>query len=136
MSIPERLQKLRGRKTLSEFARENRTSPQNIHNYERVRNPSADFLASLAQKGININWVLTGEGPIYLEIKNAKSIALLTSELEKLPQELREVLIEALRTAVQEAGDPPPTYHKLRLASWCQKVLRKAQDEIDRLFDI
>ena len=74
MSIPERLQKLRGDKTLSKFARENQTSPQNVHNYERGRKPSADFLASLASKGININWVLTGEGPIHR--KNAKSITL------------------------------------------------------------
>lgn len=131
MSIPERLQKLRGNKTLSKFARENQTSPQNVHNYERGRKPSADFLASLASKGININWVLTGEGPIQIK-KNAKSITLLTSELEKLPEEFRE----ALHVAVQEAGHPPPANRKLRLASWCQKVLRKAQDEIDRLFDI
>lgn len=128
MSITERLKQLRGKKTLVEFARENHTSPQNIHNYERGRMPSADFLTSLASQGININWVLTGEGPVRLK-KNANVLA---SELETLPEELRE----ALRAMVREAGQPPPVNRKLHLAIWCQKVMRKAQDEIDRLFGI
>ena len=93
--------------------------------------PSADFLASLASQGININWVLTGEGPVRLK-KNAKSEIVLASELETLPEELRD----ALRAAVREAGQPPPVNRKLHLAIWCQKVMRKAQDEIDRLFGI
>ena len=132
MSVSKRLQKLRGRKTLSEFARENQTSPQNIHNYERGRNPSADFLAALASQGININWVLTGEGSIYLNNKNAKDVARLASELETLPEEFRE----ALQSAIEETGQQPPAHRKLHLTVWCQKVMRKAQDEIDRLFGI
>ena len=131
MSISERLQKLRGGKTLIEFARENQTSPQNIHNYEKGRNPSAEFLISLASKGININWVLTGEGPIYTK-KNVKDIASLTLELEKLPEEFRE----ALQTAIRQTGHPPSTNRKFRLAVWYQKLLRKVHDEIDRLLDI
>ena len=132
MSISKRLQKLRGRKTLSEFARENQTSPQNVHNYERGRNPSADFLVTLASQGININWVLTGEGAIHFKNKNAKHVTHLALELETLPKEFRE----ALQTAVKEAGQLPPAHSKLRLAMWCQKVMRKAQDEIDRQFGI
>ena len=93
--------------------------------------PSADFLTSLASQGININWVLTGEGPVHLK-KNAKSEIVLASELETLPEELRD----ALRAAVRAAGQPPPVNRKLHLAIWCQKVMRKAQDEIDRLFGI
>lgn len=131
MSIADRIATLRGQKTLNEFARETHTSPQNIHRYERGRMPSADFLVSLASQGININWVLTGAGPMH-EKKNAKSEMLLASELEKLPEEFRD----ALRIAIQQADHPPRTDHKLRLAIWCQQVLRKAQDEIDRLFGI
>ena len=130
MSISKRIAILRGQKTLTEFAREHQTTPQNIHRYERGRSPSADFLTTLASKGININWVLTGEGAIYVKKKNARSIALLASELEKLPEEFRE----ALRGTIQEVGHPPPTNRKLHLTVWCHKVLRKAQDEIDRLF--
>lgn len=131
MSISERLQKLRGAKTLIEFAREHKTSPQNIHNYEKGRKPSAEFLTSLASKGININWVLTGEGPIYSK-KNVKGTMPLTSELEKLPEEFRE----ALRIAVRQTGNPPLANRKFRLAVWYQKLLRKIHDEIDRLHDI
>ena len=131
MSIADRIAILRGQKTLNEFARENQTTPQNIHRYEKGRNPSADFLTSLASQGININWVLTGEGPVHRK-KNAKSEIVLASELETLPEELRD----ALRAAVREAGQPPPVNRKLHLAIWCQKVMRKAQDEIDRLFGI
>ena len=101
MSIADRIAILRGQKTLNEFARENQTTPQNIHRYEKGRNPSADFLASLASQGININWVLTGKGPVRLKKKkNAKSEIVLASELETLPEELRD----ALRAAVREAG--------------------------------
>ena len=71
---------------------------------------------------------ILGEGPVRLK-KNANVLA---SELETLPEELRE----ALRAAVREAGQPPPVNRKLHLAIWCQKVMRKAQDEIDRLFGI
>lgn len=132
MSIADRIAILRGQKTLNEFARENQTTPQNIHRYEKGRNPSADFLTSLASQGININWVLTGEGSIHLEKKNAKSEMLLASELETLPEEFRD----ALRIAIQQADHPPRKSRKLHLAIWCQQVLRKAQDEIDRLFHI
>lgn len=57
---------------------------------------------------------------------------LLASELETLPEEFRD----ALRIAIQQADHPPRKNHKLRLAIWCQQVLRKAQEEIDRLFGI
>ena len=132
MSVSKRIAILRGQKTLTEFAREHQTTPQNIHRYERGRSPSADFLTSLASKGININWVLTGEGAIYVKKQKASSIALLSSELEKVPEEFRE----ALRVTVQEADLPPRTTRKLHVTVWCHKVLRKAQDEIDRLFGI
>ncbi len=130
MSVSKRIAILRGQKTLTKFAREHQTTPQNIHRYERGRSPSADFLTSLASKGININWVLTGEGAIYVKKQKANSIALLSSELEKVPEEFRE----ALRVTVQEASLPPRTTRKLQVAVWSHKVLRKTQDEIDRLF--
>ncbi len=130
MSVSKRIAILRGQKTLTEFAREHQTTPQNIHRYERGRGPSANFLTSLASKGININWVLTGEGAIYEKKQKASSIALLSSELEKVPEEFRE----ALRVTVQEASQPPRTTRKLQVTVWCHKVLRKTQDEIDRLF--
>ena len=57
---------------------------------------------------------------------------LLALELEKLPEEFREALL----VTVQQVGHPPSANRKLHLAIWCQKVLRKAQDEIDRLFGI
>lgn len=130
MSVSKRIAILRGQKTLTDFAREHQTTPQNIHRYERGRSPSADFLTSLASKGININWILTGEGTIYIKKQKDSSIALLSSELEKVPEEFRE----ALRVTVQEASQPPRTTRKLPVTIWCHKVLRKTQDEIDRLF--
>ncbi|MYB55552.1 MAG: helix-turn-helix transcriptional regulator [Gemmatimonadetes bacterium] len=130
MSVAKRIALLRGQKTLTQFAREHQTTPQNIHRYEKGRPPSANFLTSLAYRGININWVLTGEGAIYVKKQKASSTALLSSELEQLPEEFRE----ALRVTVREADQPPPPGRKLHLTLWCHKVLRKAQDEIDRLF--
>ena len=129
MSVSKRIAIIRGQKSLTQFAREHQTTPQNIHRYERGRNPSADFLTSLASKGININWVLTGEGAIYVKKQKASRMALLSSELERVPEEFRE----ALRVTVREADPPPPPNRKLHLTVWCHKVLRKAQDEMDRL---
>jgi len=65
MSIGERLRQIRGDKTLEEFAREFGTSNPSIYRYEQGRTPSTDFLLSLLKKGVNIKWVLTGEGPTY-----------------------------------------------------------------------
>lgn len=130
MSVVKRIALLRGQKTLTQFAREHQTTPQNIYRYERGRNPSADFLTSLASKGININWVLTGDGAIYVKKQKVSRSTLLASELEQLPEEFRE----ALRVTLWEAGQPPLPGRKLHLTVWCHKVLRKAQDEIDRLF--
>ena len=130
MSVAKRIALLRGQKTLTQFAKEHQTTPQNIHRYEKGRNPSADFLTSLASKGININWVLTGQGAIYVKKQKASRSTLLASELEQLPEEFRE----ALRVTLWEAGQPPLPGRKLHLTVWCHKVLRKAQDEIDRLF--
>ena len=130
MSVAKRIALLRGQKTLTQFAKEHQTTPQNIHRYERGRNPSADFLTSLASKGININWVLTGDGAIYVKKQKVSRSTLLASELEQLPEEFRE----ALRVTLWEAGQPPLPGRKLHLTVWCHKVLRKAQDEIDRLF--
>ena len=90
MSISKRIAIIRGQKSLTQFAREHQTTPQNIHRYERGRNPSADFLTSLVSKGININWVLTGEGVIYVKKQKASRMALLASELERVPEEFRE----------------------------------------------
>lgn len=65
MTISERLKSLRGKKTLEEFAHELGINYQNIQRYENGRMPSAEFLLLLHARGINIVWVLTGEGEPY-----------------------------------------------------------------------
>lgn len=66
-AVSERLRALRGTKTLEVYARELGTNTSNLYRYENDRMPSAEFLWALAEKGININWLLTGEGPVYIQ---------------------------------------------------------------------
>ena len=66
-----------------------------------------------------------------VELLRDPGIADLAAQIEKLPEELRE----ALRSAVSRAGDPPEKRRRLRLAQWCQRVLRRAMDEVDKLFE-
>ena len=65
-----------------------------------------------------------------LDIRIALIQALIPLGLDAVAEEFRE----ALRVTIQDAGHLPPTNRKLHLIVWCHKVLRKAQDEIDRLF--
>ena len=44
MSVAKRIALLRGQKTLTQFAKEHQTTPQNIHRYEKGRNPYKTLL--------------------------------------------------------------------------------------------
>lgn len=86
MSIALRLKKLRKEKNLnqSEFASLIGTSSANISYYEKgERNPSSDFLNKIADKlGVNLNWLLTGEGPMY---RKAELVELKDTDFIRLP---------------------------------------------------
>ena len=65
-NISERLKLIRGKKTLKEFSKECDVNINTLGNYERgTRTPDANFLFKIYKMGININWLLSGEGSMY-----------------------------------------------------------------------
>jgi hypothetical protein len=68
-SLVDRLEILIGKRTQKDFAAWLDVSPQSITSYFKAGNhPAWSFLQKLAQKGVNINWFLTGQGSPYLNI--------------------------------------------------------------------
>ncbi len=71
IEIGKRIQKIRKKLDLRQepFAKQLGTTQSVISNYEKgARLPSANFLKKLRETfQININWLLTGEGPMFLE---------------------------------------------------------------------
>lgn len=62
--IGERIAHVRGHKSQSAFASEMGVHKNTLGNYERGdRVPDAEFVAGLADRGYNPQWLLTGEGP-------------------------------------------------------------------------
>jgi len=61
--LPERLAKVRGRRSQRQFARDLGVFQQNVNRYENGTTPHADFLIQLALKeSISIDWLLLGRG--------------------------------------------------------------------------
>lgn len=71
-----------------EFAEYVGSSPAQVNQYLKTdREPGTPFLRGLALKGINLNWLLTGEGEMYIEKKEARIPAELQAYLKELEQE-------------------------------------------------
>ena len=59
----KRLQKVRGKRSQAQFAREVGVFQQNINRYEHGTLPHVDFLITLAAKeNVSIDWLLLGKG--------------------------------------------------------------------------
>lgn len=59
----KRLQKVRGRRSQAQFARDVAVFQQNINRYEHGTLPHVDFLITLASKeNVSIDWLLLGKG--------------------------------------------------------------------------
>ncbi len=64
-----RLLLLKGDRTQKEFAEWLSQSPVRINDYltGKSASPAFDLLLRLAEKGVNIHWFVTGNGPVYIE---------------------------------------------------------------------
>jgi transcriptional regulator with XRE-family HTH domain len=85
-NFSKRLKILIGERRQKEFAEWIGQSPTRLNNYLSGTNqlPAADFLYALAKRGINVNWLLTGEGEMYLSSKRS----------DPLPPEIQSLLFE------------------------------------------
>ncbi len=63
--IPERLARVRGKRSQRRFALDLGVYQQNVNRYERGTTPGADFLITLALKeNVSLDWFLLGRGPM------------------------------------------------------------------------
>ena len=86
----ERLRVIQGERSQREFAAWIGESYKRINHYlNGVSSPAIDFLVKLSEKGINVNWFLTGKGPVHIERPQNDSlpanIQVLLNEVEKIP---------------------------------------------------
>ena len=66
-TIGGRLKAVRGSKTQKEFAQELDISAPSLQKYELNESvPGGLALAKLVEKGINVNWILTGTGSMHI----------------------------------------------------------------------
>lgn len=119
MTWVNRLKTVIGERSQKDFADWIGESPKRLNNYllENNEYPAADFLIGLARRGININWLLTGEGDVY--IKSGKQYES-TEEMQILVRELSEApaMIPRVTDIVRRAKD-----------------VKKADDEVQSAFE-
>ena len=66
-SVGERLTRVRGQRSQAEFSKLVGLHKNTLGTYERgEREIGAEALASLVEHGVNVNWLLSGEGPMLL----------------------------------------------------------------------
>jgi len=104
LDIINKLNILKGEKGQKEFAEWIGISITTINNYfTGYSRPGIDFLLLLANKGINVNWFLTGNGPVFVNYpENAiyspeEQVFLYTLETEEEGVTNKEEAIKAFR---------------------------------------
>ncbi len=100
-------------------------SVNRVSRAERGENPiPTEMLTALAEKGVNVNYILTGEGPMW-----ARHIVRLSQRVS--PDELREILAELEKHQEQTGAIPgattPPTLEQIQEVDRRLKVLETAR---------
>lgn len=118
MDWVERLRILIGERKQKDFAAWLGESESRISNYLAGNNdhPAADFLVKLAEKGINVNWLLIGTGPIHAE-----------EEPYGIP--------EPTQMLVKELADSPGMVPRLTEIVRRAKEVKQADDEVKSAFE-
>lgn len=110
-TIGARLKLVRGAKTQKEFAEELGISAPSLQKYELNESvPGGLALAKLSEKGINVNWLLTGGGSFYIGLPDdrllqelAFKVFLATKGREDVSEGRRaKLLTRAYRIALNE----------------------------------
>lgn len=107
-TLERRIIAVRGELTLQAFAERlsefgYKFDKGKLSKYERgAVKPATDYYTAVAKIGININWLLTGEGEMY--IKQCNEDKKLKSEIERLKSELKNVIKDKDKIDVQTCG--------------------------------
>lgn len=96
--LTDRLEILRGSRTQKEFAEWLGEGVTTVGSYfTGVSRPGIGFLESLAKKGVNLNWFVTGEGPVYRGEDE---------RFAKLPPEAQVFLMELIQDGTKPENLP------------------------------
>ena len=92
----ERLRVIQGARSQRELASWLGESYKRINHYlTGVSSPAIDFLVRLSEKGINVDWFLTGKGPVYIEDPQhgalPPNVQVLLNEIEDEPGVVEEL---------------------------------------------
>lgn len=83
--LPDRLKIVQGDQRLKDFASEFGETPSNMSKYlTGYTSPSIELLEKLSRAGVNLNWLVAGEGEIYSTLK----------ESAKTPTEIQRLMFE------------------------------------------
>jgi transcriptional regulator with XRE-family HTH domain len=122
MNIGDRIKKIRGKASQTDFGTRLGKSRNTIMRYEtNKRTPDSDFLLSLYNNlGIDPKWVLTGEGPMH---KGETEHSIPTPDKHKLPwnADIQDLLI---RLSQEFAG-----YQKKAMAAHDEEPLQYCPDD-------
>ncbi|WP_051298717.1 helix-turn-helix domain-containing protein [Marinobacterium litorale] len=129
--IGERITRIRGDKSQIAFANELGVHKNTLGNYERGRNtPDADFLAKLAGIGVNTHWVITGEGPLYLEETGAGDDAADSTSPSTTVRKPAPIDSELFKEVIQLLRDKDSWTHKIKLDLLIDDVIRMYNDAV------
>lgn len=125
-TIGGRLKMVRGEKTQKEFAQELDISAPSLQKYELDESvPGGLALAKLAEKGINVNWILTGKGSIHILLPD-----------DRLLQELAFNVFVATR-----GKDDVSEVKRAKLLTRAYRIamddgLKAAEEYVDKMVDV
>lgn len=125
-TIGGRLKIVRGGKTQKEFALELDISAPSLQKYELDESvPGGLALAKLAEKGINVNWILTGKGSMHILLPD-----------DRLLQELAFKVFVATRGKedVSEVKRAKLLTRAYRIAM--DDGLKAAEEYVDKMVDV
>ena len=117
---------VRGEKTQKEFAQELDISAPSLQKYELDESvPGGLALAKLAEKGINVNWILTGKGSIHILLPD-----------DRLLQELAFNVFVATR-----GKDDVSEVKRAKLLTRAYRIamddgLKAAEEYVDKMVDV
>ncbi|MDD2366095.1 MAG: helix-turn-helix transcriptional regulator [Desulfuromonadaceae bacterium] len=125
-TIGGRLKIVRGGKTQKEFALELDISAPSLQKYELDESvPGGLALAKLAEKGINVNWILTGKGSMHILLPD-----------DRLLQELAFKVFVATR-----GKDDVSEVKRAKLLTRAYRIamddgLKAAEEYVDKMVDV
>ncbi len=128
--LGDRIKEIRNTKNLtqSEFARVLETSAGHISEIEAKKTtPGGEFLTSLLRKfNVNINWLLTGEGDIFInEDENRKLI-----DVKDIPKEnIKEWIDEYWRKATDKDKYRLEIFFEKEFPEYSKWIVEKSESE-------